>query len=265
MLLHGYGGGPLEWHNVIPALESHHRLLIPNLTPLFSSVQPLTFSKQVEIVATLINQLNGAREKFVLVGSSYGGTLSWGLRAHFRSLVTGHILLNPMPLDPLPCLKSAQLRMLFGLNMVPGALPLFLKSRLGRDLLLELGQVFGFGHHGRTGLESLSERKLALITKAVQRFAWICHHEDWSYWTPQLKDHVIPLLLLTGAEDKLFHEKDFRSYQNIVPMSEHLAVAKGDHMMVKHATLGLADIMAKFIQSLEKDVHLNLSTIRHAI
>src|SRR5690349_4478101 len=105
VLLHGYGGGPLDWHYVIPSLEANHRLLIPNLTPLFSSPRPHTFSKQVEVMATLINQLNSAREKFVLVGSSYGGTLSWGLRAHFQSLVTGHILINPMPLDPLPALK----------------------------------------------------------------------------------------------------------------------------------------------------------------
>src|SRR5690606_13806231 len=84
VLLHGYGGGPLDWRNIVPLLETNHRLLIPNLMPLFSSRQPLTFSRQVEIVAALLNQLNGAREPFVLVGASYGGTLSWGLRAHFQ-------------------------------------------------------------------------------------------------------------------------------------------------------------------------------------
>lgn len=265
ILLHGYGGGPLDWHHVIPQLEKNHRLIIPNLTPLFSCVNPIGYSKQVEILSSLINQVNPQREPFVLVGTSYGGTLSWGLRAHFQSLVTGHVLVNPMPLDPLVSLKSSQLRMLFGLNMVPGALPLFLKTSMGRSLLLELGDAFGFGGDGRKGLLQLSERKLSLVGKAVQRFAWIAQHENWSYWTHQIRDHLIPLLVVTGSKDPLFDEKDFRGYQLLVPMSEHQSIEYGSHLLIKENADDLSARLIDFIKSLGSAPKLSAETLRHAI
>lgn len=265
VLLHGYGGGPLDWHHLLPELESQHRILVPNLTPLFSCEQPIGFSKQVQIVSKLIDQVNSGRDPFALVGTSYGGTLSFGLRAQFQSLVSGHVLLNPMPLDPLACLKSSQLRMLFGLNMVPGALPLFLKTKMGRTLLLELGEVFGFGGEGRKGLQQLSERKLVLIGKAVQRFAWISQHEDWTYWSGQLRDHLVPLLLLTGARDPLFDEKDFRSYQHLVPLSEHQSIEQGAHLMIKDHAVHLARKIAEFVASLDSEPTLGSDSLRHAI
>jgi pimeloyl-ACP methyl ester carboxylesterase len=266
VLLHGFGGGPLDWHHTIPGLSANHRLLIPNLTPLFSSVHPISFTQQVEYLGNLISHINQQGEPFVIVGSSFGGTLSWGIRSKFQNLVQAHVMVNPMPLEPLPLLKSAQLRVLFGLNMVPGALPLFLKTRKGRELLLELGSVFGFGAEGRRGLEGgLSERKLTLVSKAVQRFAWITQAEDWAHWKKQLMDHMIPLLLITGSDDPLFIEKDFRSYQNLVPMSEHMPVTSANHMLVKtHGDL-LAQTIAKFVKSLAADSSITVSTLRHAI
>ncbi len=265
VLLHGYGAGPLEWRHLLPHFESKYRILVPNLTPLFSSSQPIGFSKQVEYVGSLLNQVNELRESFVLVGSSFGGTLSFGLRAHFRSLVDGHVLINPMPLDPLNSLKSSQLRMLFGLNMVPGALPLFLKSKMGREILLELGSSFGFGGEGRKGLEGLSDRKLNLVSKAVQRFAWISQSEDWEYWRSQLKDHLVPLLVLTGQDDPLFFEKDFRSYQHLVPLSEHSSIEGGAHLVVRtHAEL-VASQVDSFVRSLSQEPELSIETLRHAI
>jgi pimeloyl-ACP methyl ester carboxylesterase len=268
VLLHGFGGSPLDWHHVIPGLGAKHRVLVPNLMPLFSSVHPLTFSKQVEICAGLLNHVNSQREKFVLIGSSFGATLSWGLRANFQSLVTGQIMINPMPLEPLAHFKSNQLRMLFALNMVPGALPLFLKTGRGHDLLIELSAVFGFGDTRRAvakGAARISERKLDIVTKAVQRFAWIAQQEDWAYWSKQLTDHVIPLLLITGSEDPLFSEKDFRSYQNIVPMSEHMPVDAANHMMVRtHGPL-LAETIEKFVVSLDGEGGITAGTLRRAI
>jgi len=266
ILLHGFGSGPLAFHHLVPHLSANHRVLVPNLTPFFSSSQPVGFSKQVEVLAGLINKWNANGEPFVLAGASYGGTLSFGLRAHFQSLVTGHVMINPMPLDPLNFLKSSQLRMLFGLNMVPGALPLFLKTKMGQELLLEAGSIFGFGGQGRKGLQGgLSERKLNLVARAVQRFAWIAQNEDWSYWTSQLKDHVIPLLIVTGSQDPLFNERDFRSFQHVVPLSEHLPVASGDHMLVRTHAPEIAEVLTSFIKSLSAESSVALSTLRHAI
>lgn len=251
MLLHGYGGGPLEYHHLIPHLSSNFRLLIPNLSPLFSSQKPLSFSKQVELLSGLTNALNPSGETFVLVGSSYGGTLSFGLRAHFQSLVLGHVLVNPMPLDPLGSLKSGQLKVLFGLNMVPGALPLFLKTKMGRELLVELASHFGFGERGHRELGGMSDRKLNLISKAVQRFAWIAQSEDWTFWQKQLMDHVIPTLIMSGAKDTLFSERDFRSYQMLVPMSEHRSIEEGDHLMIRTRPEILAPILIEYVNQIE--------------
>ena len=163
-------------------------------------------------------------------------------------------MINPMPLDPLPTLKSAQLRMLFGLNMVPGALPLFLKTKLGRELMMDLGEIFGFSFNNVLDQESWSEKKLNLIQRVTQRFSWVVQNEDWTYWSGQLRDHCIPLLLLTGCKDKLFNEKDLRSYQHMVPFSEHISFLSGDHLMIRSLAHEIAPIVLKFVDSFKDDL-----------
>lgn len=246
-LFHGYGSGPLEWHQVLPTLSQKHRVVSPNLSPLFLSSKPLTFSRQVLVLAQLMNLLNERRESFALVGSSYGSTLSFALRAHFKGLVEHHVLINPMPLNPSAHLKDLSLRMLLGMNMIPGALPLYLNSRLGQQRLESLGEIFGFGQGHKKNLTSLSPKKLELVSRALQRFAWIVQNEDWEFWRRQLSDHMIPTLLISGQKDPLFSEADFRSYQTLVPMSEYHGVDHADHLLVKKQGVKVANIIQDFI------------------
>lgn len=264
-LLHGYGGGPLDWHHLLPLMQERCRLVVPNLTPLFACEKPLKFSKQVQLISSLVNQINQKGENFLVIGSSYGATLSFGVRAHFKSLVKGHAMINPMPLDPLAHLRSASLRMLFGLNMVPGALPVFLKTKMGKELLAELGNVFGLGINGRRELGGMSERKRSLVTKAVQRFAWIAQHESWAYWATQLKDHVVPLMILASPDDPLFTEKEFRSYQLLVPMSEFHCLSGGGHVAVRSHHDELSKVLTEFISHLDGNEPSRPDTLRRAI
>jgi pimeloyl-ACP methyl ester carboxylesterase len=262
VLLHGYGGGPLDWRQSINRLEKNHRILLLNLTGLWSSKVPIGFAKQVDLLAGFLANEIAQSEKFVVVGASYGGLLSWALRAHFKERVKGHVMVNPMPLNPLPVFSDAHLRMLFGLNMVPGALPLYLKTPMGRKLLHELGAAFGFGQEGRRGLIGMSEKKLLLINKAVQRFAWIAQTENWSAWQDVLKDHHIPLLLLTGEDDPLFNEQDVRRFQQWVPLSEHQSIQTGGHLLTKSHGEDVALRLIDFVRSLDDDPHGNVKVGR---
>jgi len=251
VFLHGYGGGPLEFHNLSALLEGDHRLLIPNLIPLFSSAKPISYSRQVEAVAQLISEQNTNREPFFLLGSSYGGTLSWALRTHFHGQISGHILVNPMPLNPLNHIQSPPLRLLFGMNMVPGALPLFLRSGPGQRLLIELGDIFGLSVIGSKS-HRISSRKLDLIAKAVQRFAWIVQNESWEVWQRPQREILIPTLLIGSDQDPLFTEKDFRTFQLRSAMTEYLSVNCAGHMAVRSESEFLFRHIKKFISDLHE-------------
>lgn len=247
IFLHGYGGGPLEWHNLIPYFTENYQVWVPNLGPLFSNSKELSFSQQVGILSRHIHENNLQKHPFFLIGQSYGGTLSFGIRSHFQGLVLGQFLINPMPYFPLKVTRHLQLKALAAMNMIPAALPLFLKTKLGEMALSELAHVFGFGSDDRQKIESLSARKRLIVHKALQRFLWIAEHEDWEYWEAVLRDHRVPMTLVSGSLDPLFEETAFRSYQHLVPMSEFYAIEDGGHHLVKTHLESIRILLTEFL------------------
>lgn len=265
LLLHGFGGSPLDWSEIAQELKHNYRLIAPDLRPFFSSLQPITFSQQAHILSQalwlFINQhfKAEASPQIHIVGSSYGSALGWTLqftdlpedslllsdpplppihhllKTNNKLDILSYTLINPMPHSPIKYLRSWELRVLFMLSSWPRILSLYLRSSLGQRKLVELGQIFRMGLRGQGRLKNFNDRKLKLVYKALKRFLWIIRQEDWSKWNQQ-KSHS-HLLVLAADKDSVFQQKGFKSYLTLCQNSMHFQylLKANHHALSSHA------------------------------
>ena len=181
VLLHGFGGGPMDFKPLIEELEKDHQLIVPNLKFFFSNREPLRFDKQLELLKEFIDcKLQSTTAPFHLMGVSYGGTQSLALRSFMPERILTHALVNPMPLKPLEKLRNPLLKLILSFYYIPGGLNLFFKTAAGFKTLQGLGKVFNMGLMGQRKLKHFNARKVMLIEKALKRFVWVTNHVDLS-------------------------------------------------------------------------------------
>ena len=105
VLLHGGGGSGLQFEKQIPALETRHRLVIPDMCAQGRSTDrpgPLTYHAMAEDVIALMDDL-GVR-RFDVLGWSDGGNTGLDLAIHHRErlrhLVTFGANFSPQGMQP---------------------------------------------------------------------------------------------------------------------------------------------------------------------
>lgn len=224
VLIHGFGGKPSDWHNLLPSLEPHFTIYIFNIRPFFSSKTPISFNQQVQILANAIRS-SVTEESLHIAGMSYGGTLTMALYLRLNSLVHRVTLINPMP----PCmkkeLKSKGLRALLRLVKSKRAFDVLFNNPLGFYYLQKLGAIFLIDTS-----KSMNYRKMLLMKKAVSRFCWIMNHFDFERFKKNLLHHA-PLHgdLVYAGHDELFRievyknmaaDLGMRSYE--IPQAGHM-------------------------------------------
>src|SRR4051812_46079109 len=104
VLLHGFGGSVLQWDGVIRELQNNYRVLVINLSHLYSGKDKIAFSRQVHAVGDFLKSTFPG-EKFNFAGISYGGALVWGLALRFPDIIESTIYINPMSPNPVPHFK----------------------------------------------------------------------------------------------------------------------------------------------------------------
>ena len=233
VLLHGFGGHPHDWKDVVSHLSQGHRVVVPYLSPFFTSELPQTFSQQVRIVCKLILLLNQHEEPFHVAGTSYGGALSWGVRIHLGSLVRSHTLINPMPLDPTEHIHDFFVRTALFASRLPLGLELLFRTRFGRKTIRQMGQIFHMGLVGKRKIQNFNSRKYKLVYGALKRFMWISKNENWAPWLETAKD-FIPTALIFGNQDKLFRKESFGIYCQNVKKCHTSEVPHLGHLLVRH-------------------------------
>ena len=142
LLLHGFGGGPQDWAEVITSLSGRFRLIVPNIKTFFSSAQPMTYQQQVTLLSFFAQEQLKRKNvsTLSLVGQSYGATLTFGLAYLLRkhnanSVIDQHVVLNPMPFHPFEKLRDKYLQVLVNVSSAPGMIVNFLKSSVGKKSL----------------------------------------------------------------------------------------------------------------------------------
>ncbi|MCB9026026.1 MAG: alpha/beta hydrolase [Bdellovibrionaceae bacterium] len=204
LLLHGFGGGVPDWLHVAEALKHKYCVIIPSLSVFFSHREPLSFHDQVRLLTNLVQQLAPSGEKLHIVGASYGGLLSFGLRYKMSSEPLSHTLVNPMPFEPLKNLRSWSLRWILYISRWPGVLSFYGLTPWGKMTFKHFGQIFHMGLRGKKKIHIFNKRKFWIIYKAIKRFLWINATQDWHQWNQIcLTDHV-PTLVMYSQSDPLF-------------------------------------------------------------
>ena len=230
ILLHGFGGSSRDYTDLTEYLRPHGRVYIIHLSPLYNSRDQMTFSTMVDVVEKNIRTLVGDSQSFHLFGTSFGGTLSWALRSRFANQVLSHTLINPMPLDPMKKLKHPFLRWLIKYGRAPRFMKWVGRTQWGQRSLIELGKNFRIAFLKHQEERRFHQRKLDLISYALDRFFWICKNEKWKQWEISTKQTSTMGLLITGHKDPLFavgNFSDYKAYANfyhhILPSGEHVA------------------------------------------
>ncbi|HEY5260748.1 MAG TPA: alpha/beta hydrolase [Solirubrobacteraceae bacterium] len=92
VLIHGLPGTAADWEDVTPLLAGHRTIAIDRPGFGYSSGGYVPFDRQLEAIHELLEKLNV--EQPILVGHSYGGTISLGLAERYPSDVRGLVLVD---------------------------------------------------------------------------------------------------------------------------------------------------------------------------
>lgn len=234
LFLHGYGGSPKDWQDLIACMNPGIQAHVVSLKPLFSSQRPISFSEQIIYLKELLEQMFPNDKTLEIISTSYGSALAWGL-TQTSDFQIRHVFINPMPLDPMRWMKSLELRMLAGFAKSRWLLSLFLSTARGREHLRNLGAIFGMGINSVP--KRFDRRKRLLVFKALSRFLWLVQKEDWEKFTSnvQLKSEV---LLIYSEDDPLYFPEDFKQYQGLFKETKFFRLSRAPHMMMQtHASL----------------------------
>ncbi len=92
VLIHGLPGTAEDWEDVTPLLAGHRTIAIDRPGFGFSSGGYVPFDRQLEVIHELLAKLHVTRP--ILVGHSYGGTISLGFAERYPNQVRGLVLVD---------------------------------------------------------------------------------------------------------------------------------------------------------------------------
>ncbi len=92
VLIHGLPGTAEDWEDVTPLLAGHRTIAIDRPGFGYSSGGYMPFDRQLEVIHELLAKLHVVRP--ILVGHSYGGTISLGFAERYPSDVRGLVLVD---------------------------------------------------------------------------------------------------------------------------------------------------------------------------
>jgi pimeloyl-ACP methyl ester carboxylesterase len=92
VLIHGLPGTAEDWEDVTPLLTGHRTIAIDRPGFGYSSGGYVPFNRQLEVIHELLAKLRVTRP--ILVGHSYGGTISLGYAERYPSDVRGLVLVD---------------------------------------------------------------------------------------------------------------------------------------------------------------------------
>ncbi len=92
VLIHGLPGTAEDWEDVTPLLAGHRTIAIDRPGFGYSTGGYVPFNRQLETIDALLHKLRVVRP--ILVGHSYGGTISLGFAERYPSEVSGLVLVD---------------------------------------------------------------------------------------------------------------------------------------------------------------------------
>ena len=246
--LHGYAGNALQWDGVANQLENNFKVVIPNLSHLTMGKENITFSDQVELIATFI-KTNYPNQIVSLAGISFGGSLTWALASRYPDLVDKVIFINPMPPDPKGSFALLYLKIFFEFTIKAPIIYIFLNSFIGKLFLKKVAFVFRNlqGEFENERVSNLQGRKLQFVAHLLYKFAWIINNERWSLWRYKLEFWTHDCLLIYDVRDPLFRESFYLKFSQTLACENVVQTQNAGHISIVQEPRLIAGAIREFL------------------
>jgi len=234
VLLFGYGGNPRHWLSIAEKLAVANRVVVPQLSSLYMSKDPLFFTVQVELILQFIEN-HFPNEIVQLSGVSYGGLLAWAMSLQ-RPLMFDRVhLINPLLPSALDHVQIPELKFMLRVPFNFQALALLLSNPIGKRFLKKTSAILGNDpDNDILRARELRGRKLLFVVQMIHHFSWILKNEDWSWWKQKSlseKTQKVPTTLLVSEDDPLFSFQTYEKFNEEQKFSQFQSVPSGGHLL----------------------------------
>lgn len=246
VLLYGYGGNPRHWTAVAEQLSQTHRVVVPQLTSIYMSKDPLFFTVQVELILKFVEE-HFRGEVIKLAGMSYGGLLAWAMSLQRPDLFERVYLVNPMLPNALSYVQIPELKYVLRIPFNFQALSILLASPIGKRFLSKTAIILGNESDSNSArIESLSGRKLFFISRMIHHFSWLMKNEDWNWWIKKstAKKSKNATRIIFSKNDPLFSEKVYKNFFDENGFLSFISLDTGGHLLSLSQPQKIAELIS---------------------
>jgi pimeloyl-ACP methyl ester carboxylesterase len=245
--LHGYAGGPRHWDEIVPHLSQKFRVIVPNLSHLSLAKEKISFSAQLEILASFI-KIHFPQTPVRLLGISFGAALAWGLAIRSPSLVDQVVVINPLPPFPVHSMASMSLRAFLTFELSARTVFWFFRTPLGEAFLRKTARVFRNMDSPSSDdrLTHLQDRKLLFASHLFHRFCWLVQSEEWAAWERKLEFWTHDCLLIYDSQDPIFSEDTYLQFADLISCDSILRTEGRGHISVLNADAEISTAVQRF-------------------
>lgn len=252
VLLHGFSGSSVYWHQVAPILAEQHRVIVPDLRGHGESEVPegtYTMEIMADDIAGLLKALN--IDRVVLLGHSLGGYVTAAFIERYPDMLDGYGLIHSTVLpdaDEVKQKRTSDIEQIRqnGFKTYLGSLVKKLFSPMHLKSLAE-----EVGHIMEVGLHTTPEGAMRTLEGMMQR----PDRSDVAAKSP------LPALLVAGAEDSIVApERTFsikRAHSTKKDIEAPLILEKTftgvGHMSMVEVPDQLAQVIGSFVQTLYEE------------
>jgi pimeloyl-ACP methyl ester carboxylesterase len=231
VLIHGLPGTAEDWNEVTPLLAGHRTIAIDRPGFGYSSGGYVPFERQLSVIHQLLAQLHVARP--ILVGHSYGGTVSLGYAERYPGAVRGLVLVDAAAAgthpDGFASLQAHFLRLL-GL---PGIWQIadVTFSQLLRKVSAEMGDSEAFDPEPVAAAHKHRVLAINMTRGNLQALAgeYLAAHSVIDRIDRGLHSIEVPAVVVQGEQDHLVKEVYGERLAAELPHA-HLELLHGGHM-----------------------------------
>ena len=231
VLIHGLPGTAEDWEYVTPLLAGHRTIAIDRPGFGFSSGGYVPFNRQLEVIHALLARLHVRRP--ILVGHSYGGTISLGFAERYPSEVSGLVLVDAAAAgQKVEDFTEAQAHAVQFLQLP--VIRQIANATFGQLLTtLSVNSAEGEAFHPEPVVEAHHNRVLAINMTQGNLEAWAGEILAANGVIGQIDRHLAsirePAVVIQGNDDELVNPAYGRRLAAELPNS-HLVMVYGGHM-----------------------------------
>jgi len=231
VLIHGLPGTAEDWEDVTPLLAGHRTIAIDRPGFGYSTGEYVPFDQQLEAIHELLSKLHVTQP--ILVGHSYGGTVSLGFAERYPGEVRGLVLVDAAAAgQKVAALTDAQAHTVKFLQLpIVRQLANATFGQLLTTVSVEMGENEAF--HPQPVIAAHRDRLLAINMTHSNLEAWAGEVFEANGVIERIDRRLgainIPAVVIQGDGDKLVHPVHGRRLAAELPDSR-LVLVYGGHM-----------------------------------